>query len=107
MFKFGSAAMLAAVAMAGDGDYNYLTNGADWGTAVPLCSEGKEQSPIDLSTEGASRSTSMQLNGYRYRDFEAPQADVIRTVDKVYADVPEGEFHLNFADGSKSVFKIL
>ena len=106
MFKTAFAALMAATAMAGAGT-DYKTNGANWGTTDPLCASGKEQSPIDLSVAGASRSENMMLNGYGYTDFNPEQSDVLRNAGSVKVDVPNGEFHLNFADGSKSIFKIL
>ena len=108
MYKFALAALMAIGAHAAGGT-DYTQNGANWGETVPLCASGVEQSPIDLSEEGASRSSSMELNGYGYRDFTLPAegAELERSVDKVYSPVADGEFHLNFADGTKSIFKVL
>ena len=41
-----ASALVAATAFAGSA--SYWLEGADWGKDVPLCSEGREQSPIDL-----------------------------------------------------------
>jgi carbonic anhydrase len=108
MFKFALAALMAIGAQAAGGT-DYTQNGANWPETDPLCGNGVEQSPIDLSEEGASRSASMELNGYGYRDFTLPAegADLVRAVDKVYSPVSDGEFHLSFADGTKSIFKVL
>ena len=102
-----SLAMVASVVSAGNADYRQ--GGADWGSDYPLCSNGKEQSPINLTLENVSRSENMELNGYGYRDFSLSQNDenLKRKNGSVYAPVTDGEFHLNFADGSKSIFQIL
>ena len=41
-----ASALMAVTAFAGSA--NYWQSGADWGETVPLCGEGREQSPIDL-----------------------------------------------------------
>jgi len=48
----------------------------------------------------------MELNGYGYRDFSIATVgtDLSRADGSVYSPLDNGEFHLNFADGSKSVF---
>ena len=49
MFKsFAVTSLLAAAAMAAEGEFNYKTLGADWGSINPVCDTGREQSPIDL-----------------------------------------------------------
>ena len=55
-------------------------------------------------------SSDMQLNGYAYRDITlSKDADGLLRGDdySVYVPIDEGEFHLNFADGTKSVFSPL
>ena len=52
----------------------------------------------------------MQLNGYAYRDVTmSKDADGLLRGDdySVYVPIEDGEFHLNFADGTKSVFSPL
>ena len=75
------SALLAATAMAAGADYS--KKGANWGDKVPLCKEGKEQSPIDLFTDKASYSGDMEINGYGYKDFSAPKDKVVITTEKV------------------------
>ena len=96
------AALMAASAMATSKDYS--SNGANWGQTDPLCDEGKEQSPINLTVDKTSTSKDMEINGFGYKDYTLPKADVaIHGATNVAA----GEYHLNFADGSMSVFRPL
>ena len=101
------AALAGAIANAASTDYS--SNGANWGNDYPLCSSGTEQSPIDLTVEGASTSDSMEINGYGYRDFKIATSgtDLKREGGSVYVPMTDGEFHLQFADGSKSIFEPL
>jgi len=48
-----ASAYVAATAFAGSA--NYWKMGADWGEEVPLCKEGREQSPIDLGNWAMQR----------------------------------------------------
>jgi len=96
------AGLFAHGANAAAGVFHYKEMGADWGEAVPLCKFGKEQSPIDLSESGAEGSDSMQLNGFGYRDYV--QRTVKRSDHTIVVDATDGEFELNFFDGSQSLF---
>jgi len=96
------AAILFASANAASGVFDYSELGAEWGEDVPLCKYGQEQSPIDLSVKGASGSDKMELNGFGYRDYV--QRTVKRTDHTIVVDATEGEFELNFFDGSQSAF---
>ena len=109
MYRLTFAALSAATAYAAGGDYTYDQNGADWGETYNLCANGDEQSPIDLFTEGTDGSSDMELNGYGYKDFSIEvgnDSGLDRSQAKVFSPVADGEFHLNFADGSKSVFEV-
>lgn len=99
------SALLSASAIGAP--YDYSSNGANWGTETPLCDEGKEQSPINLFTAKTGSGGDMEINGYGYKDYTVKQSQVSRSAEKVQTDVADGEFHLNFADGSMSVFKPL
>ena len=89
MFKY-AAAIIASTVSAGAADYSQL--GANWGETVPLCKNGTEQSPINLTTTGTSTDGAMKILGYSgYKNFEVPQADVSRTATKVQVGIPEGE----------------
>lgn len=71
-------ALLAATAFAaGGGDYDYKKNGADWGDieGYGLCKIGKQQSPIDLTTD-TDTSDKMNILGLNYWDFRATTADM-------------------------------
>jgi carbonic anhydrase len=96
------AALFAAQTFAASGVFDYKQNGADWGNNNPLCKFGVEQSPIDLTQSGAETAEDMQLNGYGYKDY--PTQTVFRTDHTIVANVGEGEFQLDFHDGSKSLF---
>ena len=48
-----ASAYVAATAFAGSASYWKM--GADWGETVPLCKEGREQSPIDLGNWAMQR----------------------------------------------------
>lgn len=111
MYSAFALALLAATASAaGGGDYNYLTNGDDWDQVAVLCGSGKEQSPIDLTQNGPSNSSSefSQINGYGYKNFS--QRTVKLTKYSLVIDTtPEGgdalpEYQINFHDGSKTVY---
>ena len=76
MFRPTIIALLTACALAAtDKKYVYDTNGKDWGEDFPECKDGKEQSPINLFTDGAERSNSMQIDGYGYRDYSVAAKD--------------------------------
>ena len=49
-----ASAFAAATTFAGDA--SYWQGGADWGETVPLCGQGKEQSPIDLGNWAMQKS---------------------------------------------------
>ena len=49
--------------------HDYTNKGEDWADTVEnaqMCRSGREQSPIDLSTEVFNVSDKMQINGYGY-----------------------------------------
>jgi len=64
MIRAFTNALICSSVLAGSADYR--KNGADW---HDLCSEGKEQSPINLSVNGSSVSDKMQIKGFNYYDF--------------------------------------
>ena len=62
-----ASAFVAATALSGDA--SYWKGGADWGETVPLCGEGREQSPIDLGNwaiEKSEREMYIHLENYIY-----------------------------------------
>ena len=63
---------------------------------------------MDLN-KGSVENDKMEINGYGYRDFSlaVEGSGLMRGDGAVYAPVTDGEFHLNFADGSKSIFEVL
>ena len=99
MFKY-VAAIIAATAAAGPADYSQ--EGANWGETVPLCKDGREQSPINLTTTGTDTSGKMKLIGYSgYKDFGIPRELVSRSATKVQVDIPTesaGEMVLKLDD---------
>ena len=109
MQRFTFAALTAAVVQAAGGEYNYVDNGQNWGDNYPICKNGDQQSPINLLTTDVQTSSNMEINGYGYRDFSlaVEGSGLMRGDGAVYAPVTDGEFHLNFADGSKSIFEVL
>ena len=109
MMRLTFAALVAATVSAGSGDYNYLDNGENWGDVYPICKDGDQQSPINLTTADVTVSSNMEINGYGYRDFSlaVEGTDLKRSEGSVYVPMADGEFHLNFADGSKSIFEVL
>lgn len=112
MFKFEAAlAMTAATAFAAGGgsSWHYTQNGADWGSIdeYSLCGTGKQQSPIDLTQDGAKSSDSMELNGSGYKNYA--NAGVYWTGGKtmqvsIADDGNQGQFTIDFWDGSSSTF---
>ena len=113
MYSSFALSMLAAGAMAASGEYNYLTNGADWDKVNVLCGSGQEQSPIDLTQTGDAIKSSefSQINGYGYRNFSSRK--VVKAKTSVVIDTkPENneaypEYQINFHDGSKTVYQPL
>lgn len=106
-----AAALVGTALAAGGSDYDYKKLGDDWGDIGPqygYCKGGKEQSPINLVKEETVRSDKMELNGYGYQDItnsavrSGGQTAISDNGFKVPLDA--GEFQLNFADGSKSIF---
>ena len=86
-------------------EWNYKTNGDDWGEINALCANGKEQSPIDLN-EGATENDKMEINGYGYMNY--PDGKFItHKGDTLQMDFTDGEFQLTFPDGSMSLFEPL
>lgn len=110
---FGTAALLVASAFAASGEYNYLSNGDDWGSVNVLCSSGKEQSPIDLTQSGEAIKSSefSQINGYGYRNFKSRKVVKAKTSVVISTEPENGEsypeYQINFHDGSKTVFQPL
>ena len=83
MFKFATAASLAASVLAETSDsYDYKTNGADWVTIHSgkwyLCDTGKQQSPIDLKASAATNDY-VELIGYNYFNFDGANSDPLST----------------------------
>ncbi len=77
MFKFAASALLASCTLAALADYK--DNGATW---TGICATGKEQSPIDLTTD-TKTSDKMQIMGYDYYDFPILNGSLSKT-DKTY-----------------------
>ena len=102
------SALVAATAFAAEGNYNYNTNGADWGDAVPLCKDGKEQSPIDLKA-GATVNKDIELVGYNYFNFNGANSDALASNHgkKMNFPTPENanaELKLVLANGQQESF---
>ena len=70
------AAILAPVALAASGEFDYSTNGLDWASVAELCGTGQAQSPIDLQSANAVPAASQAGNrGPTTFDF-APGSNV-------------------------------
>ena len=71
MFKtfFGLAGIQAVYAAGGD-KIDYTQLGANWGEEYPLCSEGKEQTPIDLSTSWSEYNSNLMMNMEGYMNLD-------------------------------------
>lgn len=67
-----------------------------------MCKFGKEQSPIDLTQKGTESSGHMQLNGFGYANMVT--ASETRNPNTIVTNLADGEFQIDFADGSKSLF---
>ena len=101
-----AAALIATVALAEGGDYNYKQQGADWGSmpGFETCGTGKEQSPIDLTVDSAKKGTSVGIISREYEDVTvAADADGI-AIDTGSFKVPytAGGFTLQFNEKAKS-----
>ena len=101
------AGLMAYTANAAAGEFDYNDLGASWGEVAALCEYGKEQSPINLSKSGVEWSDKMQLNGFGYKDYPSGKFAERSDHTIVVNGVADGEFELNFFDGSQSVFKPL
>ena len=101
--RIAFSSLLVASAMGASKDYSQ--NGANWGETDPLCKDGVEQSPINLTTTGVSTSNKMKLNGFGYQNMVVKTADA--PVDGATNLNGKGTFHLNFADGTMSSFNAL
>lgn len=103
LYSVALACLLQEMAnAAGSTPIDYSDNGKNWGAEFPLCAFGQEQTPIDLSANGALSSSSMQLNGYAYQNM--PAVNIKRDANGIVTPVNAGEFQIDFADGSKSLF---
>ena len=71
---------------------DYTTNGSEWGKdpTAATCGAGKEQSPIDLFTQGATMNNLMQINGYGYENIS--NTTVTRNEHTIVVGVNNGEF---------------
>ena len=70
------AAILAPVALAASGEFDYSANGLDWASVAELCGTGQAQSPIDLQSANAVPAASQAGNrGPTTFDF-APGSNV-------------------------------
>merc|ERR1711991_706913 len=70
------AAILAPVALAASGEFDYSANGLDWASVAELCGTGQAQSPIDLQSANAVPAASQAGNrGSTTFDF-APGSNV-------------------------------
>ena len=71
-----SASLVLVAANAASGEFNYDDIGANWmveGFHSPDCLNGKEQSPIDLLTSGATPTDAARFEGYGYNDWATGQ----------------------------------
>ena len=107
MFRSLSSALFAAAVSAASAEYS--ENGADWGD---LCKYGTEQSPINLSTAGATPNDKIEIAGFGYYDFKVNNSfsstDVTKTISfDSDALRKKAELQVSFADGSQSNFQPL
>ena len=116
MIYYLSASALLAVGAyaAGTSDYDYKQNGADWGTILArkylTCDTGREQSPIDLSKKGSTKSETSELIGYNYYNFPLEswnfdESDPSKKID--FQDETQRknvEFRITFHDETSSYF---
>ena len=109
MFKINLIAFASVIYAftnaSGSDPIDYSENGENWGEHYPLCKYGKEQTPIDLQTKGVSSSANMQLNGYAYQNMAS--TTITRSANTIVLNLNAGEFQIDFADGSKSLFQPL
>lgn len=106
--KYVISALVATTAFAAEGNYNYNTNGADWGSVNALCADGKEQSPIDLKV-GATTNEDIELVGYNYFDFNGAASDPLASNHgkKMVFPTPaneDAELKLVLANGQTETF---
>ena len=74
-----NTSLLVAVAFGAYADYDNTGNGADW---TELCATGREQSPIDLPTSGATSRSDIfvALGDYGITTEVADEADFANTI---------------------------
>jgi carbonic anhydrase len=63
------ATAVTVVKSSGSAVFNYLNSGENWGHSWPLCEEGKEQSPIDLTLPSTSTVIKIDLNKSAYKNY--------------------------------------
>lgn len=68
--------------------YDYL-NQNSWSALSPQCRNGKEQSPIDLTESGSSKSETLGLKGYGFENMN--KAHLERNSNTVSLDLDGGE----------------
>ena len=97
--------LVATVANAASGVFDYKQNGKDWGHIAgnELCDHGKEQSPIDLTGGTYSNSQEININNL-YPDGSTSIAIKDHTVQ---VTVGSGGFEKVFESGSASDFEAL
>ena len=94
-------ATFVAAAYAAEGVYDYKQLGADWSSVSALCGTGKEQSPINLNTEGLKANDAMHITGLNYKDYSSL---TFKQAALTAQDVTDGFLRIHFADGDDSTF---
>ena len=114
-FFFPSALLAYSALAAGAKDYDYKVNGKDWGPEINSkyadCVNGREQSPINLTTSTAVVNEQIELIGYNYYDF--PVTDLLVkmddpawtvTIPSMNGKLEKAELELTISDGSDEFF---
>ena len=110
MLSYTIGALIAATALAGSGkDYDYIQNGADWGTILEgkysLCDTGLEQSPIDLTSGTVSDNIAIDLEDYYNFRTRISTEDVAYTTNfELEWRRLRAQLTLTFDDESEEVF---
>ena len=100
-FVFVTAATL--VKSSGSAVFDYLDSGETWGHHYPLCEEGKEQSPIDLTLPSTSTVIKIDLDKSAYKNYA--NASITRSSSSVSVGYTDGKMQLTFDSGMTSDFK--
>lgn len=91
---------LAVSAYAASWDYNNM--GSDWGTDYPLCSNGREQSPVNLNSDGMESNAMMHITGFDYANYD--NLGITDSGHTLITAIEEGEFHVTFPNGETAEF---